>query len=187
MLVQAVGAIHSVVVQVGVVQSGVDGGGDNRLGDNRGLDDSLGHGGDDGLGDIGDVVVDAVVGQVVDTGGVGGVGGVQQQLGVGLSLGLTLDEVLVEEVGVVQARVAGGVHGLGNGVHGLDKGLVQVGGGLSAQVVNLGGLDGQGVVRDNSSVGVLHHTHGLGVGIAIDVHGRVGKKELGVSLWGSLG
>merc|ERR1712018_833716 len=148
MLVQAVGAIHSVVVQVGVVQSGVDGGGDNRLGDNRGLDDSLGHGGDDGLGDIGDVVVDAVVGQVVDT---------------------------------------GGVDGLGNGVHGLDKGLVQVGGGLSAQVANLGGLDGQGVVRDNSSVGVLHHTHGLGVGIAIDVHGRVGKKELGVSLWGSLG
>merc|ERR1712038_2248607 len=147
------GAIHSVVVQVGVVQSGVDGG-DNRLGDNRGLGDSW------------DAVVDAVVGQVVDTGGVGGVGGVQQQLGGGLSLGLTLDEVLVEEVGVVQARVAGGVHGLGNGVH---KGLVQVGGGLSAQVVNLGGLDGQGVVRDNSSVGVLHHTHGLGVGIAIDV------------------
>merc|ERR1719220_39844 len=138
------------------------------------------------LATVGSVVVDAVVGQVVDTGGVGGVGGVQQQLGVGLSLGLTLDEVLVEEVGVVQARVAGGVHGVvGNGVHGLDKGLVQVGGGLSAQVVNLGGLDGQGVVRDNSSIGVVHHTQGLGVGGAVDRW--VGEKELGVGLRGSLG
>jgi len=179
----------AVAVGVWVVEAVGHNRGDNRLGDNGGLDDGLGNSGDDSLGNGWDIVVHTVVGNVVDTSGVGGIGGVQQQLGVSLGLGLslTLDEVGVGVAqGVHQARV------LNDGLvssHGLDKGdngLVQVGGGLGVQVVDLGGLDGQGVVRDNSSVGVVHHAHGLGVGIA-EVYLGLGKKKLGVSLGGGLG
>jgi len=68
---------------------------------------------------------------------------------------------------------------------GVDQGLVQVSVGLGSQVLGLGNLNGQGVVRDNSSVGVLHLRVNLGVGIAVDQ--RLGKEHLGVSLRGSLG
>jgi len=184
-----VGVVHSGVVQA-IVQAVVEA----RV-DDGGLDDSLGNSGDNGLGDswdnsLGDnwelVVVHTSVGK-------GGLDTVVHGQGVSLGLSLTLEQVGVQEaIGVVETRV--GDHWAGNGLdnglgsHGLnnrDNGLVQVGGGLGVQVVNLGGLDGQGVVRDNSSIGMVHHTQGLGVGGAVDHW--VGKKELGVSLGGSLG
>ena len=77
-----------------------------------------------------------------------------------------------EAIGVVETRV--GDHWAGNGLdnrlgsHGLnnrDNGRVQVGGGLGVQVLGLGDLDGEGVVGDNSSVGVVD----LGVDLKCDV------------------
>ena len=41
------------------------------------------------------------------------------------------------------------------GQEGVHEGLVEVGGGLGVQVLGLGDLDGEGVVGDNSSVGVV--------------------------------
>ena len=51
------------------------------------------------------------------------------------------------------------------GQEGVHEGLVEVGGGLGVQVLGLGDLDGEGVVGDNSSVGVVH----LGVDLKGDV------------------
>merc|ERR1711931_50201 len=111
-----------------------------------------------------------------------------------VSLSLALGEVGAVDMGVgsgVGDDWAGhslvdkrGSHGLDNGV-GVDQGLVKVSGGLGSQVLDLSGLDRQGVVGDNSSIGVLHLGVDLGVGIAIDQ--RLGKEHLRVSLWGSLG
>merc|ERR1712117_671736 len=161
-MLDEVGVVHSWVVQAivqAVVEARVDNGGLGDSWDNWEL-----------------VVVHTSVGK-------GGLDTVVhgQGISLGLSLSLALEQVGVQEaIGVVETRV--GDHWAGNG---LDNGLVQVGGGLGVQVVNLGSLDGQGVVRDNSSIGVVHHTQGLGVGGAVDQW--VGKKELGVSLGGSLG
>ena len=51
------------------------------------------------------------------------------------------------------------------GQEGVHEGLVEVGGGLGVQVLGLGDLDGEGVVGDNSSVGVVD----LGVDLKCDV------------------
>jgi len=123
---------------------------------------------------------------------------VSLSLGLGLGISLTLDEAGAKDMGVSSSVGDNGAgHGLvdnGEGLvdhggvdhgGGVDQGLVQVSVGLSSQVLGLGGLDGQGLARDNSSIGMLHLGLNLGVGIAINQ--RLGKEHLRVSLWGSLG
>jgi len=123
---------------------------------------------------------------------------VSLSLGLGLGISLTLDEAGAKDMGVSSGVGDNGAgHGLvdnGEGLvdhggvdhgGGVDQGLVQVSVGLSSQVLGLGGLDGQGLARDNSSIGMLHLGLNLGVGIAINQ--RLGKEHLRVSLWGSLG
>jgi len=134
-------------------------------------------------------------------------GGVSLSLSLRLGLGvsLTLEEVAAVDMGVSSGVGDNGAgHSLvdkgegmldhwcsGNSIDdggGVDQGLVQVSIGLGSQVLGLGGLDGQGVVRDHSSIGVLHLRVNLGVGITIDTSNqRLGKEDLGVSLGGSLG
>jgi len=126
-------------------------------------------------------------------------------VGLRRRVGLTLDVVGAIDMGVSSCVGDNGAgHSLvdkgkgmldhwcsGNSIDdggGVDQGLVQVSIGLGSQVLGLGGLDGQGVVRDHSSIGVLHLRVNLGVGITIDTSNqRLGKEDLGVSLGGSLG
>jgi len=88
-----------------------------------------------------------------------------------------------------------GDHGRGGGdlgQEGVHEGLVEVGGGLGVQVLGLGDLDGEGVVGDNSSVGVVDLGVDLGVGGSVKGCGHmdggsVGEKDLGVGLGGGGG
>jgi len=185
------------------------------VGDNWGLDNSWdnglgGNGGQVGhkWGGVGHGGVDQLVAvetSTIDT----GVGSVHEESGVSLRLGLGVSLTL-DVVGAIDMGVSSGVgdngagHSLVDKGEGLldhwcsgnslddggavDQGLVQVSVSLGSQVLGLGGLDRQGVVRDHSSIGVLHLRVNLGVGITIDTSNqRLGKEDLGVSLGGSLG
>merc|ERR1712184_107380 len=174
----------------------------------RGGDNSLGHIAVNNWGSVGVSNRGQVV-SAIDTSGVGvdtsSVGGNKERvsfslwLGLSLGLSLTLDEVgAIDLLGAIGVGSGVGDDGAGHclvderGSHslddrvGVDQGLVQVSVGLSSQVLDLGGLDRQGVARGNSSVGMLHLGVDLGVGIAIDQR-LMGKEHLRVSLWGSLG
>jgi len=187
------GSVEAVVVGD---NGGLDNSGDNGLGGNGG---HVGH----KWGGVGHSGVDQMVAvetSTVDT-GVGSVdedSGVSLSLRLGLGVSLTLDEVIGVSSGVGDNGAGHSLVDQGEGLldhwgsgnslddgGSVDQGLVQVSVGLGSQVLGLGNLNGQGVVRDNSSIGMLHLRVNLGVGIAVDQ--RLGKEHLGVSLRGSLG
>jgi len=181
--------VETIVVESGGLDNSRDNslgghGGDDRAGVSSVGSDGAGH---NGVGTIDISTVDSIVGTVDEE------SWVSLSLGLGLGISLTLDEVGAIDMGVSSGVGDNGAgHGLvdkGEGLvdqgGGVDQGLAQVSVGLSSQVLGLGSLDGQGLARDNSSIGMLHLGLNLGVGIAINQ--RLGKEDLRVSLWGSLG